>query len=128
MRINKGIPDSEIPRVTRETFNILKYQFGYNARVGDIINLIEKATGINLNIDFKSLWNPLIFSRLIDYQKEFMESEMDLEEFKEYIYERFELPQNLIRILNKNNIEDRLWAVMLSIALPSHDYFKLEDD
>ena len=125
MNINVKVPDSEIPKITKETFNILKYQFGYNARIGSIIELIEKSTGVSLDIDFKARWNPVIFSELIDFQKKFIESGIDLEDFRDYIYKTFELPQSLIRILNKNNIEDRLWAIMLSIVLPSHDYFKL---
>lgn len=125
MNISVRTPDSEIPKITQETFNILKYQFGYNARIGSIIELIEKSTGVSLDIDFKAMWNPVIFSELIDYQKKFIESGIDLEEFRDYIYKTFELPRSLIRILNKDNIEDRLWAIMLSIVLPSHDYFKL---
>ena len=125
MNINVKVPDSEIPKITKETFNILKYQFGYNARIGSIVELIEKSTGVSLNVDFKTMWNPIVFSELIDYQKKFIESGIDLEEFRDYIYKTFEVPQSLIRILNKNNIEDRLWAIMLSIVLPSHDYFKL---
>lgn len=125
MNISVRTPDSEIPKITKETFNILKYQFGYNARIGSIIELIEKSTGVSLDIDFKAMWNPVIFSELIDYQKKFIESGIDLEEFRDYIYKTFELPRSLIRILNKDNIEDRLWAIMLSIVLPSHDYFKL---
>lgn len=125
MNINAKVPDSEIPKITKETFNILKHQFGYNARIGSIIDLIEKSTGVSLDIDFKTMWNPIIFSELIDYQKKFIESGIDLEEFRDYLYKTFELPRSLIRILNKDNIEDRLWAIMLSIVLPSHDYFKL---
>ena len=128
MYINKDVPNSSIPNITKETFNLLKSQFGYNARMGDIINLIEKSTGINLEVDFKSSWNPMVFSRLLDYQKDFMGSGINLEELKDYIFNQFEISSSKIKLLNKNNIEDRLWAVMLSIALPSHDYFKLSDD
>lgn len=128
MLINKEIPDSEIPEITKETYNLLKVQFGYNARIGNIIEILEKATGINLNVDFKNVWNPIIYSDLIDFQKDFISSGLDLDEFRDYLFREFNLSQTIIRILNKINIEDRLWAIMLSIALPSHDYFKLKDD
>ena len=128
MIITKDIADSEIPSITKETFNLLKAQFGYNARIGDIINILEKATGCNFDVDFKSAWDPIVFSRLLDYQSLYITTGLDLGELKDYIYSKFELSRSLTRLLDKNNIEDRLWAVMMSISLPSHNYFNLSDD
>ena len=45
MIITKDIKDNDIPEITKETYNFLKKQFGYNARIGDIVNLIEKSFG-----------------------------------------------------------------------------------
>lgn len=128
MLITKNIKDSDIPEVTKETYNFLKNQFGYNARIGDIINLIEKSFGINLDVNFRESWSPIVFSKLLDYQRDYLEDGLDLEDFKDYLINQFKIPQSMVKYMNKNNIEDRLWAIMMSVALPSHNYFELRND
>ena len=128
MIITKNIRDNDIPEVTKETFNLLKNQFGYNARIGDIVNLIEKSFGVSLDVNFRESWSPLVFSKLLDYQKDYLEGGLDLEEFKDYLIKQFQIPQSMVKYMNKNNIEDRLWAIMMSVALPSHNYFELRND
>lgn len=128
MIITKDIKDNDIPDITKETYNLLKSQFGYNARIGDIVNLIEKSFGVNLDINFRESWSPIVFSRLLDYQKDYLEDGLDLEDFRDYLIRQFQIPQSMVKYMNKNNIEDRLWAIMMSIALPSHNYFELRND
>lgn len=128
MIITKDIKDNDIPEITKETYNFLKKQFGYNARIGDIVNLIEKSFGVNLDINFRESWSPIVFSRLLDYQKDYLEDGLDLEDFRDYLIRQFQIPQSIVKYMNKNNIEDRLWAIMMSVALPSHNYFELRND
>ena len=128
MIITKNISDNDIPMITKETYNLLKSQFGYNARIGDIVNLIEKSFGVNLDINFRESWSPIVFSRLLDYQKDYLEDGLDLEDFRDYLIRQFQIPQSIVKYMNKNNIEDRLWAIMMSVALPSHNYFELRND
>jgi hypothetical protein len=128
MIITKDIKDNDIPEITKETYNFLKRQFGYNARIGDIVNLIEKSFGVNLDINFRESWSPIVFSRLLDYQKDYLEDGLDLEDFRDYLIRQFQIPQSIVKYMNKNNIEDRLWAIMMSVALPSHNYFELRND
>jgi hypothetical protein len=128
MIITKDIKDNDIPEITKETYNFLKRQFGYNARIGDIVNLIEKSFGVNLDINFRESWSPIVFSKLLDYQKDYLEDGLDLEDFRDYLIRQFQIPQSIVKYMNKNNIEDRLWAIMMSVALPSHNYFELRND
>jgi hypothetical protein len=128
MIITKNISDNDIPMITKETYNLLKSQFGYNARIGDIVNLIEKSFGVSLDVNFRESWNPLVFSKLLDYQRDYLEGGLDLEEFRDYLIRQFQIPSSMVKYMNKNNLEDRLWAIMMSVALPSHNYFELRND
>ena len=128
MIITKNISDNDIPMITKETYNLLKSQFGYNARIGDIVNLIEKSFGVDLDVNFRESWNPLVFSKLLDFQKDYLEGGLDLDEFRDYLIRQFQIPSSIVKYMNKNNLEDRLWAIMMSVALPSHNYFELRND
>lgn len=128
MIITKNISDNDIPMITKETYNLLKSQFGYNARIGDIVNLIEKSFGVSLDVNFRESWNPLVFSKLLDYQRDYLEGGLDLEDFRDYLIRQFQIPSSMVKYMNKNNLEDRLWAIMMSVALPSHNYFELRND
>jgi hypothetical protein len=128
MIITKNIRDNDIPMITKETYNLLKSQFGYNARIGDIVNLIEKSFGVDLDVNFRESWNPLVFSKLLDFQKDYLEGGLDLDEFRDYLIRQFQIPSSIVKYMNKNNLEDRLWAIMMSVALPSHNYFELRND
>ena len=127
MLINKDIREEDLSRITKETFNYLKY-LGITARIGDIVYLLEKATGFKIDVNFQALWNSQVLSDLLDYQKSFLSEGIEISDLKDYIFRTLEFPKRLIRVLENDNIEDRLLAIMLSITLPSHDYFNLSND
>lgn len=110
--------------VVKETFNYLKLQYK-GERIGDIVELIQKATGIDLKIDLKLVWSAEIFSKLLDYQLQYINGEeLDLTEMKEYIYKTLEFSKRDITLFEKLNLEERLWAIMMLISEPSRNYFK----
>ena len=102
MIITKNISDNDIPMITKETYNLLKSQFGYNARIGDIVNLIEKSFGVSLDVNFRESWNPLVFSKLLDYQRDYLEGGLDLEDFRDYLIRQFQIPSSMVKYMNYN--------------------------
>ena len=119
------IPQSKI---TKETFNFLKLQYK-GEKIKDIISLMEKSTGQKFDIDFKNSWDPEVSSKLIDYHLQYIKGEkLDLEEMKNYLYDILKFsPKDRIN-LDKNNFEDRLWAILLVISDSSRNYFEINDD
>ena len=114
------IPQS---RITMETFNYLKsiYQ---GEKISDIVSLISKSTGRKIDLDLKHVWSPLISSRLLDYQIDYSNGkEVDLSEMKEFLYSSLEFAKKDRLILDKDNLEDRLWAILLVISDPYRKNF-----
>lgn len=128
MKVQFNIPDSQKPRSVKETFNLLKRLFGQQARMSDILQLIEKSIGTEFSeFDPKSRNPPhTFFSHLIDLQLDFLQGrEVDLEELHKDIVEVYEFTEREKKFFVSQNIEEKLWAIFLILTNPAHEYYEI---
>lgn len=116
MKITK---DTKLPDRVKETIRYLRNLFGYNLKITDFPKILESIIGID--IDDWSSWSSQFESYLIDLQKKFMEGgELDLTVFHQDVVNVFHLSKLEKTILVKNNIEEKLWAIMCAVSDSLH--------
>lgn len=130
MKININTPDEEIPELTKECFNRLKDTYGYNLKITDLPDYLKLLTDMNLeHVDYQETWTPMFVSYLIDLQHRFMKGDdLDMVVFHQDIIKVFHPSGLEKKLLVKNNIEERLWAIWLAVSNPSKQKFNITND
>lgn len=128
--ININTKDSDIPKITKECFNILKEKFGYNIKITDLPILLRTVSDQRLEgIDYLNDWTPMFVSYLIDLQRKFMSgNNIDMVVFHQDIIKIFHPTKLEKQHLVDEKIEERLWAIFLAVSKPSHPKFILNND
>ena len=121
-KININIPEKDIPVLTKECFNLLKDKYMGNLKITDLPEYLKSTT--TLNFEDLSSWTPRYISYLIDLQREFMSGrELDMVVFHQDIIKVFHLSKLERQLLVKNNIEEKLWAILLAVSKPTQPKF-----
>lgn len=106
------------PKEVQETANYLRAVYGGNIRITELPEILRKVTG--LEISDLSSWSSQFISYLIDLQKSFMEGgKLDLTVFHQDVNNVFHLTKIERQLLVKNNIEEKLWSILLAIISTS---------
>ena len=128
--ININTKDSDIPKITKECFNILKEKFGYNIKITDLPILLRAVSDQRLEgIDYLNDWTPMFVSYLIDLQRKFMSgNNIDMVVFHQDIIKIFHPTKLERQLLVDENFEERLWAIWLAVSCPTHSKFIINND
>ena len=128
--INKSRDESELPKLTKECFNLLINRFGSNLKITDLPELLKTVT---TNDEFEDInymyeWTPEFVSYLIDLQRDYMAGkDLDLGILHQDLVKVFHLSKAKRQNLVDNNFEERLWAIFFAITNPFHKIFEIND-
>lgn len=115
-----------LPKDVKETVNFLKTVYGMRIKITDLPEILCKVSGLEIT-DLTS-WSSQFVSYLIDLQHKFMVGEeLDLAVFHQDVNNVFHLTKTEKQILVKNNIEEKLWAIIWAVSFPSQIKFNLND-
>lgn len=107
--------ETELTSDVKETLNFLKLAKGGNLKITDLPSLLETVSGVKIE-DLTS-WTSQFVSYLIDLQKKFMGGgELDLTVFHQDVNKVFHFSKIERQLLVKNNIEEKLWAIMVAVS------------
>lgn len=120
-------PEKDIPILTKECFNLLRDKYGGSIKITDLPEYLKTLT--TLKFEDLSGWTPMFVSYLIDLQRKFMSGrELDMVVFHQDIIKVFHLSKLEKQLLVKNNIEEKLWAILIAVSKPTQLNFKLTND
>ena len=108
----------------RVTYHTIRQSFGYNARISQLIEMIRVALGIEEfeAYDPNVIENAKLESYMMDKQIQFMAGEdVDFSEIYESIIKAGNFLTSEKRLFEQENIEERLWGIMLAITDPENE-------
>lgn len=129
-KININVPEEDIPRLTKECFNWLRWKFGVNTKITDLPELLRASLDMELEgINYNSDWTPQFVSYLIDLQRDFMAGrDIDMVVFHQDIIKVFHLSRLERQLLVDKNPEERLWSIWLAVSCKNRKNFNLKND
>ena len=120
--MKKSKKDRDFSDITRMTYKVLNYKFGYAARIMDILNLIKESYGLK---EFKILdfnnpdlrnFETYVIDQYIDWVKE---KEIDFDNIEKAILSIGDFTEMEKLLLQSGDLQDRLWAIFLCLSDPN---------
>ena len=120
--MKKSKKDRDFSDITKMTYKVLNYKFGYAARIMDILNLIKESYGLK---EFKILdfnnpdlrnFETYVIDQYIDWVKE---KEIDFDNIEKAILSIGDFTEMEKLLLQSGDLQDRLWAIFLCLSDPN---------
>lgn len=130
--VNHKMEDDEnlIPKIVKESFNLLKASYGYSFfRMSNFIPMIRTISGMKLDsITMEESWNNEYLAELLDIQYSYLNDEdVDLSEIVRKFFKRCYISKVEKQVLIKDEIEKRLWSILIITTNPSHELYNLKN-
>ena len=120
--MKKSLKDTDYSDITRTTYRVLSYKFGYTARISDLWNLLRMSYGLK---EFEILEhnNPEMRnfeSYLIDQYIDWVGGkEIEFDNIEEAIFGVGDFTGMEKLLLQSGDLQDRLWAIFLCLSDPN---------
>lgn len=119
--MEKSKYDKDYTDTVKSIHQLLSSKYGYTARISNIFELIKDSFGLKEFeiLDTKLCNNGLLESFLIDKQKEWLEGkQVNFSDIYEAVLREGDFTASEKLLFNTGNIEERLWAIFLTICSP----------
>lgn len=105
----------------KSVFNMIKDKYSYKARISQLVDMLRESLGIDeFEIyDNRLMQNGTFDAYCMDTMSDFIKGEdVDFTDLYEAILISGDFLKTEKKILEKCNVEERLWAILLAISSP----------
>lgn len=122
LRNNKS---TDFTNTVRSVYNLIVEKFSYKARISQLIEMLRESLGLKeFEIyDSRMVNNSAFESFCMDLQYDFMNGkDVDFTELYDAILKSGDFLNSEIRMFEKCEMEERLWAIFLAITDPGNKH------